>query len=163
MLTLLTYEPVGHLNNLYHNSSMLGRQERVAMVLLLGVMITVITAHLILGTLGKQPFARPFTNTSADGELVVAAGTIDQLVITQNGGHMTVYIDTVTVFVPAPAAQELTLRKGDTISVYGVVQTYRGKKEIMVSSAKDVSVIPKNTLNSSFSTASTFPAADGFS
>jgi DNA/RNA endonuclease YhcR with UshA esterase domain len=125
---------------------MLGRQERVAMVLLLGVVIAVITAHLILGTIGKQPFARPFTNNSADGELVFATGTIDQLVVTQNGGHMNVYTDTVTFFVPAPVAQELTLRKGDAISVYGIVQTYHGKKEIMVSSAKDVTVIPTKYL-----------------
>ena len=123
---------------------MLERQERAAIILLLGVVITVITAHLILGSFGKQPFARPFTNNSTDGELVIAAGTIDQLVITQNGGHMNVYTDTVTIFVPAQVAQELTLQKGDVISVYGIVQTYRGKKEIVVSSVKDISVIPEN-------------------
>jgi DNA/RNA endonuclease YhcR with UshA esterase domain len=122
---------------------MLERQERVAIVLLLGVVITVITAQLILGSFGKQPFARPFTNNSTDGELVIAAGTIDQLVITQNGGHMNVYTDTVTIFVPAQVAQELTLQKGDMISVYGIVQTYRGKKEIVVSSVGDISVTPK--------------------
>jgi uncharacterized SAM-binding protein YcdF (DUF218 family) len=147
VLTLLTYEPVGHLNNHSHNSDMLGRQERVAVILLLCVVSAVISAHLILGTLGKQPFARPFTNNSADGELVLAAGTIDQVVITQNGGHTNVYTNTVTFFVPAPVAQELTLRKGDAISVYGIVQTYHGKKEIMVSSAKDVTVIPTKYLD----------------
>ena len=123
---------------------MLGRQERIAFVLLLGVVILVLAAHLILGALGKQPFARPFTNTSADGELVFVAGTIDQLVITKNGGHMNIYIDTITVFVPAQIAQELTLQKGDVISVYGVVQTYNGKKEIVLGSVKDISVIPAN-------------------
>ena len=124
---------------------MLERQERIAIVLLLGVVITVITAHLILGSFGKLPFARPFTNNSADGELVIATGTINQLAITQNGGHMNVYIDSVTIFVPAQVAQELTLQKGDVISVYGIVQTYRGKKEIVVSSVSDISVIPENT------------------
>lgn len=123
---------------------MLERQERAAIILLLGVVITVITAHLFLGSFGKQPFARPFTNNSIDGELVIAAGTIDQLVITQNGGHMNVYTDTVTIFVPAQVAQELTLQKGDVISVYGIVQTYRGKKEIAVSSVNDISVNPEN-------------------
>ncbi|MFA5346604.1 MAG: hypothetical protein WC294_00550 [Methanoregula sp.] len=124
---------------------MLEHQERIAIVLLLGVVITVITAHLILGSFGKLPFARPFTNNSADGELVIATGTINQLAITQNGGHMNVYIDSVTIFVPAQVAQELTLQKGDVISVYGIVQTYRGKKEIVVSSVSDISVIPENT------------------
>jgi hypothetical protein len=124
---------------------MLERQERAAMVLLLCVVITVITAHLILGSFGKQPFARPFTNDSPDGELVVAGGTIDQIVITQNGGHMNVYTDSITIFVPAQVAQGLTLQKGDTITVYGVVQTYRGKKEIVVNSAEDISFVHETT------------------
>jgi uncharacterized SAM-binding protein YcdF (DUF218 family) len=144
MLTLLTYESIGDLNKHLQNCSMLERQERAAIILLLGVVITVITAHMILGSFGKQPFARPFTNNSTDGELVIAAGTIDQLVITQNGGHMNVYTDTVTIFMPAQVAQELTLQKGDVISVYGIVQTYRGKKEIAVSSVNDISVNPEN-------------------
>jgi DNA/RNA endonuclease YhcR with UshA esterase domain len=49
--------------------------------------------------------------------------------------------------VPAQIAQELTLKKGDSISVYGVVQTYRGKKEIVVSSGKDISFNPVYTSN----------------
>lgn len=126
---------------------MFERQERVAIILLLGVACTVITAHLVLGTLGKQPFARPFTNDSADGELVIVGGTIDQISITKNGGHMNVYLADITIFVPAQIAQELTLRNGDAISVYGVVQTYRGKKEIIISSSKDIAVIPVSTGN----------------
>ena len=122
---------------------MLERQERVALILLLGVVITVITAHLILGSFGKHPFARPFSNDSTDGELVITSGTINQLVTTQNGGHMNVSTNTVTIFVPAQVAQGLTLQKGDMISVYGIVQTYRGKKEIVVSSVGDISVAPK--------------------
>jgi hypothetical protein len=120
---------------------MFERQERVAILLLLGVACAVITAHLVLGTFGKQPFARPFTNYSADGELVITGGTIDQITITKNGGHMNVYLANITIFVPAQIAQELTLQKGDSISVYGVVQTYRGKKEILISSGKDISVL----------------------
>jgi len=126
---------------------MFERQERVAILLLLGVACIVITAHLVLGTLGKQPFARPFTNNSGDGELVIVGGTIDQITITKNGGHMNVYLADITIFVPAQIAQELTLRKGDAISVYGVVQTYRGKKEIIISSGKDIAVIPVSTGN----------------
>jgi DNA/RNA endonuclease YhcR with UshA esterase domain len=149
MLTLLTYESIGNLNKPRQYSTMFERQERVAILLLLGVACVVITAHLFLGTLGKQPFARPFTNNSADGELVIAGGRIDQISITKNGGHMNVYIADITIFVPAQIAQELTLRKGDSISVYGVVQTYRGKKEIIVSSEKDISVNPAYIRNPS--------------
>ena len=141
MLTLLTYESIGNLNEPPQYSIMFERQERVAILLLLGVACAVIIAHLVLGTLGKQPFARPFTNNSSDGELVIAGGTIDRITIT-NGGHMNVYLANITIFVPAQIAQELTLHSGDTVSVYGVVQTYRGKKEIVVSSGKDIAVIP---------------------
>jgi hypothetical protein len=142
MLTLLTYESIGNLNEPSQYSTMFERQERGAVLLLLGVACFVITAHLALGALGKQPFARPFTNNSADGELVITGGTINQISITQNGGHMNVYLANITIFIPAQIAQELTLRKGDSISVYGVVQTYRGKKEIVISSGKDISVNP---------------------
>ena len=147
MLTLLTYESIGNLNEPPQYSSMFERQEHVAILLLLGVACAVISAHLLLGTFGKQPFARPFTNNSVDGELVIVGGTIDQITITKNGGHMNVYLANITIFVPAQIAQELTLQKGDAISVYGVVQTYRGKKEIVISSGKDISVIPVNTGN----------------
>jgi DNA/RNA endonuclease YhcR with UshA esterase domain len=121
------------------------RQERVAVFLLLGVIIAVISAHLVLGTLGKQPFAHPFTNNSADGELVIVKGSIDRVVYTQTGGHVNLYVNNITIFVPVQVVQELTLRKGDSISIYGVVQTYRGEKEIVVSSKKDITLILMNT------------------
>jgi hypothetical protein len=142
MLTLLTYEPIGNLNKPLQYSRMFGRQERVAILLLLCVSFTVISAHLVLATLGKQPFARPFTNTSADGELVFVTGTIDQITITKNGGHMNLYTDTIVIFVPAQIAQNLTVQKGDSIHAYGIVQTYRGKKEIVISSGQDISIVP---------------------
>jgi hypothetical protein len=147
MLTLLTYESIGNLNEHSQYSTMFERQERGAVLLLFGVALFVITAHLALEALGKQPFARPFTNNSADGELVITCGTINQISITQNGGHMNVYLANITIFIPAQIAQELTIRKGDSISVYGVVQTYRGKKEIVISSGKDVSVNPERPGN----------------
>src|SRR4030042_4072896 len=147
MLTLLTYESVGNLNKYSHNSSMLERQERTAMVLLLVIVILVIAAHLTLGLIGKQPFARSFTNNSMEGDLVTAGGTIDHLVITQNGGHLNVYTDSVTIFIPAQVVQEVTLKKGEVISVDGIVQTYRGKKEIVVSDAQDIFVVPVNSLS----------------
>jgi len=117
---------------------MFERQERVAILLLIGVAVAVIAAHLILGSLGKQPFSKPFANNSADGELVHVEGTIEQVALTKTGGHMTLQINNLTIFIPAQAARDLTVKKGANISVYGIVETYRGKKEIMVSSADDI-------------------------
>ena len=116
---------------------MFERQERLAILLLIGVAVAVITAHLVLGSFGKQPFSKPFTNNSADGELVYVEGTVDQVALTKTGGHMNLQIDSLTIFIPAQATRNLTIKKGANISVYGIVETYRGKKEIMVSSAED--------------------------
>ena len=121
---------------------MFERQERVAILLLIGVTIVVIVAHFVLAGLGKQPFARPFTSSSSDGELVFIEGTIDQITLTKSGGHMTVSVNNLSIFLPAQVVQAQSFQKGDTISVYGFVQTYNGKKEIVVSSAEDVRVNP---------------------
>ncbi len=107
---------------------MFERQERVAVFLLVGVALVVIVAHVVLTGFGKQPFARPFSNSSSDGELVVVEGQIDQISLTRNGGHMTVQVNNLSIFLPAQVVQGVSLQKGDRISAYGVVQTYRGKK-----------------------------------
>jgi DNA/RNA endonuclease YhcR with UshA esterase domain len=121
---------------------MFERQERVAILLLVGVAIAVIVAHIMLTGLGKQPFARPFTNNSTDGELVVVEGQIDQITLIKNGGHMTLNVNNLSIFLPSQVVQAVSLQKGDRISVYGIVQTYRGKKEIVVSAAEDVRILP---------------------
>jgi DNA/RNA endonuclease YhcR with UshA esterase domain len=65
---------------------------------------------------------------------------------------MNIYLNTTTIFIPSHIAQDLILNNGDSISVYGVVQTYRGKKEIVISSKKDIFVIPdtKEKLHAKF-------------
>jgi DNA/RNA endonuclease YhcR with UshA esterase domain len=119
---------------------MFEHQERTAFLILIGVAVAVIGAHLVLGTLGKQPFARTFTNNSADGELVVTEGTVDQISI-MTGGHITVKMENLSVFVPVQVAEGLLIQKGDSIRVYGIVQTYHGKKEIILGSKDDIRVV----------------------
>jgi DNA/RNA endonuclease YhcR with UshA esterase domain len=108
---------------------------------LIGTAVVVISAHLVISALGNQPFAQPFSTFSAEGELVTAEGKIDRVTVTQSGGHLIIQVNNITVFVPANAGRGLTLQKGDAISVYGIVETYRGKKEIIVRSAKDIRII----------------------
>ena len=120
---------------------MFERQERLAILLLIGVAVAVIAANLVLGSFGKQPFSKPFTNNSADGELVYIEGTVDQVALTKTGGHMTLQVNDLTIFIPAQATRNLAVSKGNNISVYGIVETYRGKKEIMVNSAEDIRVL----------------------
>lgn len=125
---------------------MFERQERYAVLLLVGVALVVILAHFVLAGLGKQPFARPFTDNSADGELVVVEGQIDRITLTNNGGHAIVSLDNISVFVPEQVIQAVPLQKGDRISVYGAVQTYRGKKEIVVNAPEDVRILSEKSL-----------------
>lgn len=117
---------------------MLMRQERTALLLLLGMAAFVIAAHGVLTVLGKQPFARTFTNTTAEGELVLFEGTIETADFTRSGNHVILKVRNQTVFIPSPAAQGFEFRKGQNISVFGTVATYRGEKEIIVNSAGDI-------------------------
>jgi hypothetical protein len=121
---------------------MFGRQERLAFLLLISVAIVVVAAHLVLDTLGKRPFAVPFTDASGDGELVYLTGMIDHLVMTKSGGHLLMQVNNTSVFIPNPVAQTLALRNGENISVTGIVQTYLGKKEVIVQAASDISPLP---------------------
>lgn len=121
---------------------MFARQERIALLILIGVAVAVIAAHLVLGSIGKQPFARVFTNNSADGELVVTEGVVGQTSVTQNGGHLTIYLEDLSIFVPAQVAEGLQVQKGDVIRAYGIVQTYHGKKEIILASKDDMRILP---------------------
>jgi hypothetical protein len=125
---------------------MFERQERVAILLLVGVAIVVIVAHFVLAGVGKQPFARPFTDSSSDGELVLVEGCIDQITLTKSGGHMIAGVNNLSVFLPTNVVRAVSLQKGDRISVYGIVQTYRGKKEIVVSSPEDVRILSGSSL-----------------
>ena len=117
-------------------------QERTAILLLVGVAFIVIGAHFVLGTLGKHPFASEYSNRSADGELVSAHGTIGEATVTKNGGHLLLKVDNLTVFVPAQVAGSVSYAKGQNVTLYGTVQTYRGEKEILVGASGDISLLP---------------------
>ena len=116
------------------------RQERIALLLLIGVAAVVITANCTLSLIGKEPFARPFFENSPDGELVVIEGTVSRVNIIENGGHLSLLVANTTIFIPAPAAQGRVLHRNDTIRAWGIVETYRGKKEIVVSNADDLRI-----------------------
>jgi hypothetical protein len=121
---------------------MLGPQERTAILLLVAVAGIVLGAHLILNSIGKHPFASDYSNRSMDGELVSAHGTIDKVTVIKNGGHLLLVVDNVSVFIPAQVAGSVSLAKGQNVTLYGTVQTYRGEKEIVVGAAGDVSLLP---------------------
>ena len=122
---------------------MFAHQERIAILMLCGVALAVIAAHLVLVYVGKEPFATPFTPQSADGSLVHLDGTIDQATVLKNGGHVILTVRNTSVFIPAAVAGDRSFVKGARISLYGTVQTYEGKKEIMIGSPEDIRQIPE--------------------
>jgi len=121
---------------------MLGRQERLAIILLLVVSGMVIAAHLVLDQAGKRPFATNFSEQSNDGDLVMISGTIDTVTLTRTGGHCILAVDNLSVFVPGQIAAGRTFVKGMNITAIGTVQTYQGKKELAVQSASDI-ILPE--------------------
>jgi hypothetical protein len=99
MLTVLTYQSIADLYFRHELLFMFERQERLALLLLIGVVITVVASHLILGNLGKRPFASPLTDVSQDGELVILTGTIDHLGVTKHGDHLLLQVNNTSVFI----------------------------------------------------------------
>jgi len=138
MLTLLTYQCIADLYFPFELLLMFERQERLALLMLVGVVILVVAAHLILENTQKRSFASPFSEISRDGDLVYLSGMIDHLVITKTGGHVIFQINNVSVFIPGQSASDITLHTGENISVVGIVQTYQGKKEVVVQSGSDI-------------------------
>jgi hypothetical protein len=116
------------------------RQERLALLLLVLVTAAVLAGYLIFGTVGKAPFARPFSNASREGELVSYGGVVERVTHTREGGHLILDVQGVQVFIPATAAQGYTIVKGDAVSLYGMVQTYRGEREIVVQDRGDITI-----------------------
>jgi DNA/RNA endonuclease YhcR with UshA esterase domain len=120
---------------------MLTRQERNAFILLVIVTLAIVVGYILIESTGKSTFSTRFTSTSADGSLVLLEGKVDQLFVTKNGADLILDVNGTSVFIPASSARGVSLKKGDNIQLYGVVQTYRGEKEILVQQPGDVRLI----------------------
>jgi DNA/RNA endonuclease YhcR with UshA esterase domain len=117
---------------------MLLRQERLAFVLLVIVAIGIILGSIALAGIDKGTFAKDFSPMQPEGSLVRIDGIVEELRWTQTGGHLNARVEGTQVFIPAAVAKKITLRKGDHVLIYGIIQTYRGEKEVVVQNAGDV-------------------------
>jgi DNA/RNA endonuclease YhcR with UshA esterase domain len=117
---------------------MLGKEEKIALLLLIGITVVTMGSYTVLESVGKGPFATQYEECSDEGALVSLQGDIEEVNILENGGHVILTISGIRVFIPAPVAAGYSFRKGDPISLYGTVQTYRGDKEIVVGAAGDI-------------------------
>jgi len=117
---------------------MLVRQERIAIVLLCAVSVTILAASVILTGMDKADLASEYTPLSDEGTLVHLHGQVHEIRATKTGGHVAASVNGTTVFIPADVAVTVTLYPGDQVSLYGIVETYRGEKEVVVNSARDI-------------------------
>ena len=117
---------------------MIIRQERIALVLLCVVSVVVVTASIILTGIEKADLASEYTPLSREGTLVHLQGQVQEIRTTQTGGHIAASVNGTAVFIPADIAGTIFLHHGDRVSLYGIVQTYRGEKEVVVNSPGDI-------------------------
>jgi hypothetical protein len=117
---------------------MLVRQERIALVLLLAVTMAILVASVVLTGIDKADLASEYTPRSDEGALVHLQGHVQEIRTTKTGGHVAASVNGTTVFIPADVAETVTLHPGDLISLYGIVQTYRGDREVVVNSPRDI-------------------------
>ena len=117
------------------------REERIAILILLCTTAAILFVYAAIELQGRQVYATEFDLTAPDGTLVRLSGIADRVVTTREGGHLVMNVNSVRVFVPASAAPREDVRQGDRVSLYGVVQTYQGQKEVMVSSARDIVIL----------------------
>ena len=115
------------------------RQEKIAILILVLVVVLLMVSAGILEIIGKGFFSRPYTPDCADGELVHYEGVVEQSTMTATGGHQILVVSGVRVFIPSSCVRQGWPRAGHSVSLYGVTQTYRGEREILISSGADIS------------------------
>ncbi len=120
--------------------TMLGRQERVVLIVLCIVTAVILTGYIVLDLAGKEYFAGPYREDSPPGALVRLAGTVEQVTRTENGGHLILVVNRTRVFIPAGSVPGGGITKGDSLVIFGVVQNYRGDREIIVDRSEDIRI-----------------------
>ncbi|WAI00147.1 hypothetical protein [Methanogenium organophilum] len=115
-------------------------QERTAIFLIISVLILLAVCSYLIDSTGKETFAAPFSDTLEDGTLSVLTGSVTAAANTKTGGHLMLTVNNTSVFIPDGALDEPEKAIGETVSVIGTVQTYRGKKEIVVASPNDIAI-----------------------
>lgn len=120
---------------------MIERQERTALLILFLVFISCALFTWIGDGVGKGPFAQNYTSESPEGSLVSHQGIVQKVTATATGGNLILDMGDVSIFIPSPAAGMANISSGDFIHVYGIVQIWKGKREILVKDSGDISII----------------------
>ena len=119
---------------------MLEKQERTALLILLGVLCACGLSTLILENMGKEPFAQNYSISTPDGTLVHHQGAVQKVIRPGSAGSYILEMGNVQIFIPSSAAEGVQVSEGDQISLYGKVQNWKGKREILVENPRDITV-----------------------
>jgi hypothetical protein len=127
------------------------KEEKVMVLLLFMTLTSLMTAYLCFGSeltaSGKETGgeARQYTRESGEGEKVYLQAEVLSKRFTYTGEHLLLEVDcnseVLSVFIPKTAGAEalnMSIRKGDFISLTGTVSEYEGKREIKVERKEDI-------------------------
>ncbi|HVP94924.1 MAG TPA: hypothetical protein VMS89_07105 [Methanoregulaceae archaeon] len=117
---------------------MLTMPERNAFIILTLVAFTLLIGALVMESLGTESFAIRFSPKTQEGTLVFISGVIEKQTIISDGGHRILVINGTTVFIPGSVGAGLSLSRGQSVTIYGLVTTYQGEKEITVQRPGDI-------------------------
>jgi hypothetical protein len=120
---------------------MIERQEQTALLILLVVFVCCAIFTWVGEGVGKSPFAQNYTLQSPEGALVSYQGPVQKITPTTAGGNLILDMGFVVVFIPSPAAGLIEISPGDFIHVYGTVQIWKGKREILVKDPADIIIL----------------------
>lgn len=111
--------------------------EKKAGIRIVGSLLVILIFHLTIQGVGPSFFSYPYDPALPDGNLVVYSGTIDDIRATWSGGHTIIIFSDVKVFIPG-AIDPPPLSIGDRITVYGLLSTYDGEREIIIQKGSDL-------------------------
>lgn len=130
------------------------KEEKVVVVLLFMTLSSLLTAYLCFGSelagAGQASGGKvaQYTHESAAGERVSLEAEVLSKGFTYKGEHLILQVDCnseiLNIFVPKTAGAEalnMSIQKGDLISVTGTISDYKGKKEINVDRKEDITLI----------------------
>ncbi|MDN7011714.1 hypothetical protein FGW20_01395 [Methanoculleus sp. FWC-SCC3] len=120
---------------------MLERQEKTALAVLVCVIGIVLAVHILFNAVGRPLVTEPYSPEVPDGALVLLEGSIEEITETSTGGHLILSVNGTTVFLPENVVAGLELHENENVTLYGVVQTYRGKREVVVASSGDIQIL----------------------
>ncbi|HWQ64200.1 MAG TPA: hypothetical protein VN429_07270 [Methanospirillum sp.] len=120
---------------------MIERQEQTALLILCLVFLSCAVFTWIGEGVGKGPFAQNYTSQSPEGVLVSHQGIVQKVTATATSGNLILDMGDVSVFISSSAAGMTNVSKGDFIQVYGIVQIWKGKREILVKDSGDITIV----------------------